>query len=47
METYFVLEDYAKSMLLQSKKKKDIERWKHILELNKINAGYLYVDKED
>lgn len=44
MESYFQLEDYAKSMLLASKKKKDIERWEHVLKLNKSNANYLYVN---
>lgn len=44
MESYFKLEDYAKSMLLASKKEEDIERWQHILELNRSNANYLYVN---
>lgn len=44
METYFKLEDYAKAMLLNSKKKKDKDLWKRVLELNKKNGNYLYIN---
>ena len=44
METYFKLEDYAKRMLLNSKKKKDKDLWQHILELNKKQGEYLYIN---
>lgn len=44
METYFQLEDFAKNVLLNSKKEEEIERWQKILELNKINGKYLNIN---
>ena len=44
METYFKLEDYAKAMLLQSKKKKDKDIWKNVLKLNREQAGNIFIN---
>ncbi len=44
MEAYFSLEDYVKNMLFNSKTEEDIEKWQHILDLNKINSKSLFIN---